>query len=77
MEPFQTVTQELLGKLKNQHYAGGRQLKEGDKIIFGFNIINNESKGVLPQEIDDSNLSLHMNCFVLDNNMLFQLYKKK
>ena len=77
MEPFQIVTEELLGKLKNQHYAGDRKLKEGDKIIFGFNILNTSSPGFLPQEIDDSDLSLHMNCFVLDNTMLFQLYKKK
>jgi hypothetical protein len=79
MEPFQTVTKEMLSNFRSDlYYAGGRQLKEGDKIIFGFTIINNESKGVLPREIKDDNLALHLNSFILDdNNVLYQLYRKQ
>jgi len=77
MEPFQIVTEEMLVSFRDPYYyAGSKRLKEGDKIIFGFTIINNEP-GVIPQKIEDENLGLQLNSFVLENNMLFQLYKRK
>jgi hypothetical protein len=75
---FETVTEESLLKMKNKWYGGGKELKVGDKIIFGFTNNYANVNGTPPSTVLENNVSMTLNVFVLDENqnMLIQLYSK-
>lgn len=76
---FEIVTQELLGKLHSKYYyCGGRELKEGNLIMYGYTIGYANINGHPPSSYysHDDACSLILNMFVWDKeqNLLFQSY---
>ena len=73
---FQVVTKEILEKMSLRFYANGKELKEGDLIIAGFTIgcsnLDGRSYSTFSKHDDASGLNMVM--FVLNDNILFQLY---
>jgi len=77
---FHTVTGDKLHEAKNRYYAGGKELKEGDQICFGFvmNSANINGTPVTLLDPEKDQISMSMLTFVLDSasGMLYQLYSK-
>ena len=83
---FHTVTGDKLHEAKNRYYAGGKELKEGDQICFGF-VMNPAGSNGNPSSTlhcgfsldpEKDQISMSMLTFVLDSasGMLYQLYSK-
>ena len=62
---FETVTEELLPKTTLRYYAGGKELKVGDRVIFG---ITDTSS------LKENGFSMTLDMFVLDGKLIYQLY---
>ena len=61
------VTEELLGRIKCRYYRGDKEVKIGDKIIWGFT----------SEKISDEEITLNMKCFVLDGMFIYELKEQK
>jgi len=80
-EIFKLVTKEMLEEHGPLYYGGGKEVKEGDSMIWGLTIMYANLYGIPTTSYrfhnDAQNLSLTQ--FVLDNNtgMIYQTYKIK
>ena len=79
---FTIITDENILNFKDKYYSSGKEIKVGDKIIFGFTINYANVYGKQPTELtkyDLETLSLTLNSFVLpkEENLIYQLYKIK
>lgn len=83
---FHEVTAESLATIKNKYYAGGKELKEGDKICFGF-VMNPAGSNGNPSSTlhcgfsldpEKDQISMSMLTFVSEemSGMIYQLYSK-
>lgn len=78
-KPFIKITKSNINSITLRYYGGGKEIKIGDKIIFGFVIPYANLNGNVPTKVEsNSPLALTMIEFVLPKNemMLYQLYKK-
>jgi hypothetical protein len=77
-KPFTKITKSNIDKQTLRYYSGGKEIKIGDKIIFGFVIPYANINGIIPTKVDSIPPPLTMIEFVLPKNeiMLYQLYKK-
>lgn len=73
---FKIVTKENLSNLKNKYYGNGNELKEGDKIIFGFVNMYVNLKGIPPNSYRTDEVHLAMKNFVLKDKLIYELYNK-
>lgn len=76
---FSTIKNEDdLKKIKNRFYSGGKELKVGDRIIFGFCIDGKKTNSKSPSTFrnHEDTVNMDFNVFVLneDNGFLYQLY---
>jgi len=80
-EIIKTVTEETLQKSNLKYYAGGRELKVGDKIIFACTIGYSNLTGNSPSSFSnhDETFGLNLKTFVWDEraSMFFELYALK
>jgi len=78
---FHVVTGKNIKDGRNRYYAGGKELKEGDQICFGFvmNSANINGTPVTSLDPEKDQISMSMLTFVLEeaSGMLYQLYSKK
>ncbi len=76
---FEKVTKDTLKNTKQRFYTGGKELKVGDQIIFGFNIMYANLNRTPPSKLRKFDLPppLSLTAFVLPKNeiMLYQLYE--
>ncbi len=69
------VTDELLGKIKHRYYLGGKELKVGDKIIYGYTIGNSGFTSSFYSHSDAATLTLKTFVYDEDKKVLIELYK--
>jgi len=77
-KPFTKITKSNINSFNLRYYGGGKEIKIGDKIIFGFVISYANINGIIPTKVDLIPPPLTMIEFVLPKNemMIYQLYKK-
>lgn len=68
MSYIHEITEETIDKMKNRYYRGNREIKVGDKLIYGF--VNGRKEG-------DEEINLELKPFVLDEYFFYELYELK
>ena len=82
-EKFQSfvVSEKNIGELKSRHYAGGKEVKIGDEIFWGYVMTYANLNGIPTTSFNPEKdyISMMMCSFVLDKQtkMLYQLYTIK
>jgi hypothetical protein len=71
------VTEEYLSKTKQKSYASGKELKVGDKIIFGYTMRYANLNATPPQAFSKNDIHMALLTFVCVDNILYQLYELK
>lgn len=76
---FITIDDTNIGNYENRRYAGGNELKTGDKIISGFTVMYANLYGIPPTEVVAHEAGLSLQTFVLNerDGLIYQLYKVK